>query len=511
MAFKSGNPRYARRSKRPTYRSAASEVSQIENINEHVSDADIDSVSTLDSVYANDAVRTGAAAIESSHKKRKKHKRNMIIALCCVLVLVFGGGLGAYAFMKTLNENLHAGIDSALLEALIPVDTPTDPFYILLLGTDESEERQHTEEYANSRFRTDSMILARIDPKDKKVSLVSIPRDTKVDLGKYGVQKINAAHAFGGPALAVKTVSELAGVPIAHYAELNFDGFSEIVDALGGIDVNIAMEIDDNNAGGHLDSGFQTLNGEQALILCRSRHNYDNYGDGDALRTANQRMVLSAIAQKLLSVDPLSMASTVSKLTESVVTDLDVSDIVSIAQSMRGLDSTTDIYTATAPTESEYTDGVWYEILDKKAFKAMMKRVNEGLPPMSEDIVDPNTGIVIASIGDSDGDAANALNSEHYNITKNATIRVRNGNGQSGVCSDIQTLLEGLGYKAPNIDTGNAESFDYKTTLVIYKDKSKKEEAELISEILGVGEAQRDDGTYLFDSDFLIVAGQDWE
>ena len=138
---------------------------------------------------------------------------------------------------------------------------------------------------------------------DKKATLVSIHRDTLVDMGEYGQNKLNAAHAIGGAALTVKTVSKLAGVPISHYAEINFDGFKDIVDALGGVEVDVPMEIDDEDAGGHLDAGLQTLSGDQALILCRSRHAYDEYGDGDSYRAANQRLVLSAIAKKILSAD----------------------------------------------------------------------------------------------------------------------------------------------------------------------------------------------------------------
>ncbi|MCG5014988.1 LCP family protein, partial [Collinsella aerofaciens] len=89
------------------------------------------------------------------------------------------------------------------------------------------------------------------------------------------------------------------------------DGFKDIVDALGGVEVDVPMEIDDEDAGGHLDAGLQTLSGDQALILCRSRHAYDEYGDGDSYRAANQRLVLSAIAKKILSADVATMASTV--------------------------------------------------------------------------------------------------------------------------------------------------------------------------------------------------------
>ena len=140
---------------------------------------------------------------------------------------------------------------------------------MLLMGTDKSEDRDASGEFGDA-YRSDSMMLARIDPQQKKVTLVSIERDTLVDIDGYGINKINAAYALGGPSLAVKTVSEFAGVPISHYAEINFDGFKAVVDALGGVDVNVSIDIDDPEAGGSLSAGEQAINGDQALILCRS-------------------------------------------------------------------------------------------------------------------------------------------------------------------------------------------------------------------------------------------------
>lgn len=323
-----------------------------------------------------------------------------------------------------------------------------------------------------------------------------------MDLGEYGEDKINSAHAFGGPSLAVKAVSELAGVPISHYAEINLDGFSKVVDALGGIEVNVPIEIDDDEAGGHLLPGVQTLNGSDALILVRSRHAYDDYGSGDLYRAANQRLVLSAIAQKLLASDALTIATTMQSLADCVLTDMGVDSIVGVAQSMRGIDASTDIYTAVVPTTSEYEDDVWYEVVNEDEWKAMMKRVDAGLPPTAEDEIDDLTGTVFASAG------TGALASG-YNVDRTATLRIRNGSGTDGVCADAQSVLESMGYK--NFDLGNADNFDYDQTIVVYKDPNYENYADQIVEAFGLGKAVEDDGDYLFDSDFLIIIGADWQ
>ncbi len=441
-----------------------------------------------------------SAAIKAARKRRKRKRVLTVVAVVLFAILLVGGGT-AFAFINNINSSLSKGVDSSLLDALVSTDTPEDPFYVLLLGTDGSSQRDLDPEFGGV-YRSDSMMLARIDPKSKKVSIVSIPRDLKVDIEGHGTNKINAAHAFGGPAASVKAVSELAGVPISHYAEINFDGFSKIVDALGGIEVDVPIEIDDPQAGGHLDAGRQTLNGQQALILCRSRHAYDDYGAGDLYRAANQRMVLSAVAQKLLQSDAVTIASSIQSLADAVLTDMKVDQIVGVAQSMRGIDASKDIYTAVVPTTSKYIDNVWYEVLIEDEWNEMMQRINAGLPPTEEDLVDDATGTIIATAGTGEANS-------QYSIDRTDTIRIRNGNGTAGVSTDAEKMLKEMGYR--NFDVGNADNFDYQNTLIIYRDANDKKYAEQIAQVLGVGEVTKDKGQYLFDSDFLIVIGKDWK
>ena len=197
------------------------------------------------------SVRSSGARYAAASKRRRRKRRIAagITAVAVVLVVVLGGVFGLFG---TINNALHSGLDSSLWGVLNKTQSG-EPFYMLLMGTDESEDRQDDEELAGL-FRTDTIILARVDPKQQALTLVSIPRDTQVDLGEYGEQKINAAHTFGGATLAVQAVEELTGVPISHYAEIDFDGFLGLVDALGGVEVDVPMAIDDEDAGGHVDA-----------------------------------------------------------------------------------------------------------------------------------------------------------------------------------------------------------------------------------------------------------------
>ena len=180
-------------------------------------------------------------------KKRKSKKRKKIVLAVCIalLVVVLGGAGAAFAYINTINANLNEGVDDDLRDALVDTKYAGDPFYMLLMGTDKSAAREQSTQYAGDTFRSDSMILTRVDPQNKKVTMVSMHRDTEIEIEGYGLQKLNASYAIGGPALAIKTVSQMAGVPISHYAEINFDGFEEVVDALGGVFLDLPLEFGD--------------------------------------------------------------------------------------------------------------------------------------------------------------------------------------------------------------------------------------------------------------------------
>ncbi len=324
-------------------------------------------------------------------KGRGLGKKIAIAVLAVLFVALIGGGIWFWQYVQNVTNKIHEGVDESLSAALSEETKPGEPFYMLLMGVDRSEERAGTAEYGDD-FRSDSMILARIDPQQKTVTLISIQRDTYVDIEGYGYNKINAAHAYGGAALTVETVSKFAGVPISHYAEIDFDGFEAVVDALGGIEVNVPVEIDDADAGGYVPAGEQTLTGEQALILCRSRHTYDEIGPGDFYRAANQRMVIGAIASKVLASDPVTMANTITSMADYITTDMSLDEILSVATTMRGIDTENDIYSAMNPTVSSYDGTLWIEYADVTAWRTMMVRVDQGLPPYEDEELNKNDG-----------------------------------------------------------------------------------------------------------------------
>ena len=443
-------------------------------------------------------------------KSRKRRKIAIITAVTILAVALVGVG-AAFAYIGYINSQINDGMTDELREALVPTDN-SEPFYMLIMGVDKSADRESSEEFAGSGYRCDTMILTRVDTKNKKVAMVSLPRDLQIqnmgattsDPVGYGTNKLNAAYAYGGAALVVQTVSKIAGVSISHYVEADFDGFSAAVDSVGGVEIDVQIEIDDEHTGVYVPAGKQTLNGAQALSVCRSRHTYDYLGDGDALRTAYQRQVLSAVASKVLASDVATMLGTVNSLVQYIDTDFDVNSILSIAKGLQGM-SSTDIYTASMPKTSKYVDGVWYDFVYADEWEEMMKRMDQGLPPADTE-VDEATGIVISSGGDSSatGDSTSATSPAHAS----ASIAVRNGTETTGIAAAAVEKLKAFGYT--NVSAGNANSSDFDSTVVVYSEDTYAKDAQIVAAQLGCGEAVKNDGTYTSSANVMAVLGKDY-
>lgn len=443
--------------------------------------------------------RSNAAQHYSRIRKQRSRRKGIKIALVAVLAVILAGGGVALAYVANINARLSEGINDDLRETLVASDM-NEPFYMLLLGVDKSEERAASSEYgaSDSAYRSDSIILARIDTQNKKVTLVSIHRDTKTDLGENGTQKINAAYSIGGAAYMTEVVSEFAGVPISHYAEVDFEQLTSIVDTLGGIEVDVPTDVVDSYSGANIQAGVQTLNGGQALALCRARHAYDDYGDGDSYRAANQRAVIGAIVKKVLSSDAATMASTVSQLADCVTTDLDAQTILALATEFRGMNTATDIMSGMNPTTSSYTDNIWWEISDDTAWHEMMDRVDKGLSPYENADDDPTNGVAASSETSSSTDSSG--------VSTDATVTVLNGTSQSGLAGTIASKLQDQGFTTTS---DNAQG-SYNSTLVVYNGDDYKATAESIASSLGgSAAATANDGSYSTESNIVVIVGSD--
>ncbi len=180
-----------------------------------------------------------------------------------------------------------------------------------MLGTDGGTQKGR----AGSR-RSDSIVLLHTDPSRRKLAYLSIPRDLRVDIPGHGTAKINAAFQFGGPTLALKTVRALTGIPIDHVVFADFDGLRDLVDAVGGIEVDVPKPILANKfdcpyktqarcnewPGWRFEKGKQKMDGRRALVYSRIRVNRLDFSETDVARQKRQQQVLQATAAKLASV-----------------------------------------------------------------------------------------------------------------------------------------------------------------------------------------------------------------
>lgn len=173
---------------------------------------------------------------------------------------------------------------------------------ILLLGRDE--DRDNKDRVLDTRGRTDTIVLAHVNFAERRVNLLSIPRDTLVRIPGYsGRHKINAANALGGPELTAQTVENLIDIKPDGYVLVDYKVFQKLIDEAGGVHVNVPKQLDyDDNWGNlhiHLKPGPQRLNGEQALGLVRFRHSNDGRADSDQERIARQQMLLASARSQL--------------------------------------------------------------------------------------------------------------------------------------------------------------------------------------------------------------------
>ena len=237
--------------------------------------------------------------------------RRLGLLLALLVLLLAAWAVTSYLAFRDGVAEANSRIDRATRATLTPqegllLSTPTT---ILLLGTDHANRRD--------RFgarRSDSIMVVRTDPKRHRLAFLSIPRDLRVDVPGAGPGKINSAFQIGGPPLAVRAVRRLTGLPVHHVAIVDFGSFRSLIDALGGITVDVPAPILSNRfdcpysgarcarwPGWRFEKGKQQMDGRRALVYSRIRENRLNPSESDITRGERQQEVLQAMTRKLTS------------------------------------------------------------------------------------------------------------------------------------------------------------------------------------------------------------------
>ena len=235
-------------------------------------------------------------------KKGKGRLLKLSILTFLGLILLLGAGLTymGYTLQQVTSDNYHElnrGEQSELRDT--GVSPSSDPVSILFLGLDTRD--------GDLSGRTDAMILASFNPEDQSVQMLNIPRDSYVPIENHNHNKINHAHAYGGVDKTISTVENFLDIPIDHVVSLNFDAFMEIIDAVGGITVDVPMDIADTDNATYgtieISEGEQTLDGEEALAYVRMRKDDPQ---GDLGRGERQKDVLEALIHEVASFQTLT-------------------------------------------------------------------------------------------------------------------------------------------------------------------------------------------------------------
>ena len=345
--------------------------------------------------------RNSSAYSHSSAKRKSGRGKKIAIGVAIALVVALVGcGTALALYIGGINDKITTGNKTedqlnAIDEQLVSADLDK-PFYMMLIGSDIREGQSQSES------RSDTNILVRVDGSKNQVTMVSIPRDTAIDIDGHGVSKFNNAYTYDGAAGVIREASELCGVEIAHYAEVNFGNLVSLVDAVGGVDVEVEQRIDDTDADGStgipgaeriiIEEGLQHLDGDAALVFARSRA----YADGDFTRTQNQRKLIQAIVDKVLSLPVTELPGVIEAAAQSVTTDLSVTDIINLAQQFQD-EGDMVMYSAMVPSVAQYVNGVSYVFTDTGQLAKMMQVVEEGGDPSGITVSDEMLAKAIAS------------------------------------------------------------------------------------------------------------------
>lgn len=297
------------------------------------------------------------SAKESMERRRRKHRSATFVSF--ILCLIFSAAaLGVYAGFRFTDggtsKNIFVTNDKSSDETILP--TVNRSMTVMLMGVDERKD---------DVGRSDTLMFLNFNSDD--VSLLSIPRDTRVYIERQGYQKINAAYAYGGEKLARQTLEDFLGVDVDRYIKIDTNAFPRIIDEMGGIEIYVERDMDyedpwDDNGGLkiHLRQGLQHLDGKSSMEFVRFRDD-----EGDAGRVRRQQAFMKALAEKVS--DPsiiLKLPQILRVAVNAVDTDLTTSEMLALAGTLKSAESSGNVQTGVVPGYWQYIDNVSYLVPD---------------------------------------------------------------------------------------------------------------------------------------------------
>lgn len=417
---------------------------------------------------------------KKSNKRKKSRKKKIIISCIAVLILILILSAGLFYGNNLLSKMKRSKIDESDLgikkDVAEKVQTSEikDIVNIAILGVDEAE---------NDVGRSDALMIATLDPVHKKLKITSIMRDTYVDIPENGKDKINHAFAYGGPQLSIKTLNQNFGLNIKDYVKINFEELEGLVDAIGGIDMELSdkeiVEVDHYiervSRVSNLpikplvksESGKVHLDGFQTLGYCRIRST-DN---GDFDRTERHRKIMTEMFNKISNAGTAELASMATKLLPYVETSLSNKEIINLAANVLNL-GTKNIEQERFPRDdySKNSDinGVFYLCYDEDYTE---QQIHEYIFNDRKMWLEPNQKVYNHDAEHSHGNAVSDYQDKNTettvpntNVETEVTTPNNNNNTNKSNTNDVDSSSDKSNQENPNDNDGKTEGKDIPPT-----------------------------------------------
>ncbi|WP_210367186.1 LCP family protein [Bacillus sp. REN3] len=324
---------------------------------------------------------------DKAYKKKKRRRRNLLIFLIVLFLsaISFSGYLlfQTYAVAKDSYQELKGREEKSKLREE-PVYISSDPFSVLLLGIEN-----YTDE--NDHGRSDTIMLATFNPDKQTMKLVSIPRDTLVSIPEYKEDKINHAYSIGGKEMVIETVEGFLDIPIDYYVTVNFKGFTNIVDTLGGVTVDVPFDFNDINRNWdrfYFYEGTQKLSGEEALVYARMRKQDPR---GDFGRNERQRQIVTGVIDQLSSPKTLLKIDDIaSEIGNNIETNMRVKEALAFRKKYPDFNSSA-IEQLELKGYDNYINSVYYFSVDPENLNELTTELKSHLELETEIQTDANS------------------------------------------------------------------------------------------------------------------------
>lgn len=399
--------------------------------------------------------------MRQKRRRKRSYKRVKWLAVILVVILVAVAGI-----IAAKNSRERQFYDNGM-------ETSSRVMHVMILGVDRRED---------DVGRSDTMMVTAVDMEQKKAALLSVPRDTRVKIDGYGYEKINHAYAYGGHKLSQNAIENLLGVSIDHYILIDTKAFERIIDAIGGIDINVEKRMYyedpwDDNGGLVIDlyPGEQHLDGQKAIQYVRYRD-----GEGDIGRIGRQQHFIKAVLAKVISPEMLPrLPKLVEEVSSAIKTDMSLAELLEFANTMKSVHDN-GLTAQMVPGQPAYIDDVSYWIPDITDLRALLaSELGSNLTAEASDkaqadedayMDDLPKGLKLTAAKSSgklvtanSDEAKTDDNDEEPLKPDEISVMVINDSGINGAGARVASILQSKGFIISGVETGKTSSREQTT------------------------------------------------